>query len=169
MQKNGLSQGSVLAPTLFNIYTNDQPEFHNVRCFIYADDLCIATQADTFEVIEERLTSALQQLSLYYTENSLNANPGKTQSYAFHLKNYLAKKELNIKWEGKPLKKTKYPVYLGVTLDRSLTFSVHVSKLRKKLSSRNNLVSKLAKADTLRLTSLALCYSNSNSNVYFAK
>ena len=95
----------------------------------------------------------------------LNANPGKTQTCAVYLKNHLAKRTLNIEWEGKILKKTPFPVYLGVTLDRTLSFGEHVSKLRKKLASRNNLVANLANTkwgadpETLRLTCLALCYS----------
>ena len=74
-QKNGQPQGSVLAPTLFNIYTNDQPEFTHIRRFIYADDLCLATQSNDFETIEKRLSDALCVLTDYYTKNSLNANP----------------------------------------------------------------------------------------------
>jgi len=38
-QKNGLAQGSVLAPLLFNTYTNDQPTPLGTQRFIYADDL----------------------------------------------------------------------------------------------------------------------------------
>ena len=52
-----------------------------------------------------------------------------------------------------------------MTLDRTLSFNEHVKRLRKKLSSRNNLLSVLANtkwgADpaTLRQTAFAICYS----------
>ena len=41
-QQSGLPLGSLLAPMLFNIYTNDQPVHADTRSFIYADDLCVA-------------------------------------------------------------------------------------------------------------------------------
>ncbi len=95
-QKNGLPQGSALAPLLFNIYTNDQPSAPDVRRFIYADDLCLATQAPTFEEIETKLTSNLDLVKQYYEKWSLNPNPSKTEVCVFHLKNKEANRMLKV-------------------------------------------------------------------------
>jgi hypothetical protein len=150
---------------LFNIYTNDQPSFNNIRRFIYADDLCIPTQSRNFETIETRLTDALTTMTGYYRSWFLNANPGKTQVCAFHLNNRDASKKLNITWDVKTLENTPYPVYLGVTLDRTLSFKEHAAKSRKKVSARMNLVKNLANSSlgadlrTLKQSELAMCFS----------
>ena len=73
------------APMLFNIYTNDRPIHADTRSFIYADDLCIASQGNDFNNIEASLTSALNTMITYYDTNQLRANPSKTQVCAFHL------------------------------------------------------------------------------------
>ena len=126
-QKNGLPQGSVLAPVLFNIYTNDQPQYPNIQRYIYADDLCIATQSNSFNEIEERLSAALDTLSEYYKKWHLNANPSKTQVCAFHLNNHQARRKLQVRWGNVELEHHAHPVYLGVTLDRTLSFKDHIS------------------------------------------
>jgi len=55
--------------------------------------------------------------------------------------------------------------YLGMTLDCTLSYRVHLVKTADKLKNRNNLLMKLASstcgasANTLRSSALALCYS----------
>ena len=86
LQKNGLPQGSVLSPILFNIYTNDQPIYDGTRSFIYADDLCITAQYPTFTEVEGTIEEALSELTQYYRNNSLRVNLDKTQVTPFHLR-----------------------------------------------------------------------------------
>ena len=47
----GFLRGSVLSPTLFNLYTNDLPVTGS-RKFIYADDVCLTKQAQRYAELE---------------------------------------------------------------------------------------------------------------------
>ena len=83
----------------------------------------------------------------------------------FHLLNTSAAHELRVHMEGQQLRHDPNPIYLGVTLDRTLSYLQHLTKTAGKLQSRNNLLMKLAgsswgaNANTLRSYALALCYS----------
>jgi len=102
------------------------------------------------------------QIVLY---NSLKPNPTKTQVCAFHLNNKQARKELKIQWQGTNFEHTQTSTYLGVTLDRTLTFKSNCEKIKMKVATRNNLIRKLtettwgANPQLLRTTALTLCYS----------
>ena len=162
VQKNGLPQVSVLAPSLFNIYMNDQPITVNTRSSIYANDLVIAT---TFKKIQLTISTALCNMRSYYKDNSLRANPSKTQICAFHLSNKEAMRTLNVKWNGVTITHIAHPVYLGFTLDRTLSCKKHVMKTKAKIIARNSIISKLANSKwgacpiTIRTFAFALCYS----------
>ncbi|XP_039291190.1 uncharacterized protein LOC111047100 [Nilaparvata lugens] len=162
--KNGLPQGSVLAPLLFSLYIADLPETQSKK-FGYADDWVLATGSKSFEEAEEVLTQDLEKLGRYFRQWRLKPNASKTEVSCFHLNNKLAKKELKIQFENTLLLHNSTPKYLGVTLDRTLSLKAHLTKTAEKLRTRNNVVQKLcgtswgASASTLRSTALSLVFS----------
>ena len=80
---------------------------------------------------------------------------------AFHLNNREAKHELSLYNDGNLLPSCPVHTYLGVKLNRSLTFRHHLQALRKKLSTRVALLRRLAGsgwdagAKTLRIAALS--------------
>ena len=61
----------------------------------------------------------------------------RTQICCFHLRNRDAKRKLNVTWNGLELDHYPNPIYLGVTLDRTLSFKQHAN-----VNTRNNLLEK---------------------------
>ena len=93
--------------------------------YAYADDLAIVHSAKKWETLEGTLSQDMTNLSSYLQNWRLKLSKAKTVSAAFHLDNKEARRELNITVDGEPLPFCPEPKYLGVTLDRSLTYRRH--------------------------------------------
>jgi len=161
---NGLPQGSVLAPLLFNLYTYDIPPTDSGK-YIYADDIALVAQAKTFDLCETTLNKDLESLNHYFKRWRLKPNPMKTEVTLFHLCNKMANHQIDVIFDGQVIKNSRFPKYLGVTLDRTLTYKEHLTKTAAKLKTRNNIIQKLANSEwgadsnTLRISTVALTRS----------
>jgi hypothetical protein len=83
-------------------------------------------------------------LNQFFHRWCFQPNPGKTEMCVFHLNTHAANKQLDVMFYSTSIKHASHPKYLGVTLDRTLTLKSHLEKAAKKVSSRVNLVRKLA-------------------------
>ena len=106
--KNGLPQGSVLAPMLFNIYTADMP-VGECSQYTYADDSAIGFAHESFNVIETALEKDLSSLSQYLHKWHLKLSLPKTVCSVFHLANRCANTTLNISLHGTNLRHDPNP------------------------------------------------------------
>lgn len=151
---------------LYNLYVHDLPK-SKARKFLYADDKAYAFQAKNFRRISNTLTNDLRPYSEYCRHWRLLPSAAKTVVSCFHLDNGLAcASPLDVKLDDQPLRYDPEPKYLGVTLDRSLTFKKHLTNVSAKLSTRNNIIQKLANtswgadAQCLRISAQGLVYSS---------
>ena len=112
--KNGVPQGSVLAPLLFNLYTSDLPKTQSKK-YIYADDIALMISGKTFGPIEQSVSEDLDTMSRYFNNWRLKINTGKTVCTSFHLAHRLAKYQLQVTCEGQniPHEDNRLPKLLG--------------------------------------------------------
>lgn len=135
------------------------------RKFSFADDLGLSIQVNFFETAEKILERDMKTMKVYYRKWCLCMNQSKSEVAIFHLNNKMANRPLNVYLDGEEIPFNKTPTYLGLPLDRSLTFEPALTKLSEKLKPRNNLVQKLvgtnwgANGNTLRTAVLSLVYS----------
>ena len=107
----------------------------------------------------------MQAITNYLQKWRLILSTAKTTSTAFHLNNRDSQRQLAVSVNGTMLPNCEHPVYLGVTLDRTLTYKHHIEALRRKVNVRNGLLRCLAGStwgaytSTLRTGALALVYS----------
>ena len=160
----GVPQGSFLAPLLFNIYTYDLTSTIS-RKFAYADDLSFLYSSGNWKNLEGTLSQEMSTHSTYLQTWRLKLSHTKMVTAGFHFNNREAKRELKVYNNNRLLPFYPTPTYLGVKLERSLTFRHHLVALRKKLSSHVTLLRRLvgsgwgAGAKTPCTAALSLIYS----------
>lgn len=128
---NGVPQGSVLGPILFSLYINDLPRKKPVSCYLYADDTAFTVTSWRIDSIAQTLEKSFKNFSRYCLKWKLDINQTKTEAILFSKRRPLIlHKILSFNW-------SESVKYLGLTLDKKLTFSEHI---KAKIATINGLI-----------------------------
>ncbi|KAJ3584496.1 hypothetical protein NHX12_014991 [Muraenolepis orangiensis] len=119
----------------------------------------------TWKAMEEGLNEDMGTLVAYLRRWRLQLSVGKSVAAAYHLSTREARRELEVRVDNKCLEVQQAPEYLGVCLDRTLSFKQHLEEVKAKVTSRVALIRHLAgttwgaSAKTLRISTQALVFS----------
>lgn len=129
----GVPQGSCLSPRLYNLFISDFPSLKDIIVAFFADDLAILTTSKSRNMIQKRLQGAINKIHSYFQKWRLKINPDKTQAIYFtrrRKQKFLPNRKLTVNnIEVDWLTQVKY---LGITFDKKLNFSQHVTNVIQK-------------------------------------
>ncbi|KAG7305612.1 hypothetical protein JYU34_009704 [Plutella xylostella] len=129
----GVPQGSVLGPTLYSLYTCDLPKTNHTLTATYADDTAILANNSDPSMASFLLQSELDQISKWLSVWRIKSSASKSTHITFTLRKGNCPE---VKLAGEPLPHSDSVKYLGIHLDRRLTWKTHIKKKRDELNLR---------------------------------
>jgi hypothetical protein len=125
---SGVPQGSILGPKLYSIYTADLPETAQTTLATYADDTTILASHENPTEASRMLQMHLDQFELRLQRWRIQANETKSVHITFTLRHRNCPP---VQLNGKNIPQEETIKYLGLHLDRRLTWRAHTLAKRK--------------------------------------
>ena len=144
----GVPQGSVLGPILFLLFINDiHKSLSNVIIKLFADDTNCFVLGKDFNSLERLVQLELNKLQKWINTNKLTINfdPRKSSYCIFkpRSKCFPVNFDRGLRIGSNILKYKETTKYLGLILDKNLTWESHIKVLNKKLINYTGIFSKL--------------------------
>ena len=141
----GVPQGGVLSPILFNLYMAKMPQpAGDILLVTYADDTTVNKSGPKHEPICKELNAYLDVLDKWFKERNLFISPTKSSATIFTTYPKEVGLDLPIYINNQKVPTVKQPKILGVTYDNLFTFTYHAKNVKSRVQSRNNVLKALA-------------------------
>jgi ribonuclease HI/exonuclease III len=134
--ENGTPQGAIVSPLLFNLLMEDvvsQKYTKNTSIYSYADDLLLINK----KAEKEHLLEDLRRLEGTCDELGLKISARKTKAMRFRTN---LPSPFQIQIQGSNIEWVNEFRYLGVIVDRKLTFNSHVKNVKHRANQRLNVM-----------------------------
>ena len=137
----GVPQGPILGPLLFKIFINDLPSaVTSSIVMMYADDTTLYHSCVDVGDLQQALSADLQSLAAWLKWNKLKINVQKTQLLLLGCRSRAQELErVRISLNGTEIRHQDKVKYLGVMIDRQLTWKQHISCIRQRCFQINRL------------------------------
>ena len=139
----GVPQGSILGPTLFLIYINNLAFVTRILDpILYADDTNLFYESKNLNEEIEVINSELKLVENWCSRNKPTVNMDKTNFII--IKSYQNRFQLNkkLKLFGNDLNETESIKFLGVYIDKNLTWESDINHVNKQMRSMSSLMVK---------------------------
>ncbi|KAJ8706107.1 hypothetical protein PYW07_010884 [Mythimna separata] len=123
----GVPQGSVLGPVLYTIFTADLPQTPGVTIATYADDTAILASSTHAIEASAALQRCLNDINQWFDKWRIKANVNKSVQVTFTLRRETCPP---VYLGGRQLPHSESVKYLGMHLDRRLTWQKHIESKR---------------------------------------
>ena len=129
----GIPQGSVLGPLLFSTYTADLPISTGITIATFADDTALLASHANPTIASSTLKRGLDSMEKWFHKWGFKINEKKSTHVTFTLREQTCPQVSinNITVSNKDIVR-----YLGMTLDRRLTWKKHISEKTKQLKEK---------------------------------
>lgn len=129
----GVPQGSVLGPILYSLYTADLPEMEELTTATFADDTAILARNSDPQLASEVLQKGLNKITDWMSEWRIKASATKSVQVTFTLRKGNCPP---VKLGDSYLPHNDTVKYLGLHLDRRLTWQHHIKNKRAQMNMK---------------------------------